>query len=127
MALATYFQVEFYATFLRATQSWLYWSAVISIALNLALKCMFIWAPAVASNRLLALVGGTLTQGLVVALLWRGGRGNKVDAALLLIPNCVMFALNLLSVVCHLPGFSSNTPGNWICIFLAAPFIGRSK
>jgi len=114
MALATYFQVEFYATFLRQRRDWLYWSAVISIALNLALKCMFIWAPAVASNRLLALVGGTLTQGLVVALLWRGGRGNKVDAALLLIPNCVMFALNLLSVVCHLPGFSSTHQAIWI-------------
>ena len=80
---------------------------------------MFVWAPATASNRLLAAFSGTLTQSLVVALLWRGGRGNRIDAALLLIPNCVMLALHVLSNLCSLPAFSSTHWAFWIVRLLS--------
>jgi hypothetical protein len=119
MALATYFQFEFYVTFLRQRRDWLYWSTIASIALNLALNCMFFWAPAVSLNRMLSGFSGTLTQVFVVALIWRGARGNKIDAALLLIPNCVMLFLHLLASVCTLPVFSVMHWAIWIRSFLS--------
>ncbi|MGB6828634.1 MAG: SpoIIE family protein phosphatase [Terracidiphilus sp.] len=118
-ALALYFQFEFYVTFLRQSRGWLYWSTVVSIVAGLGLTYMFVWAPATASNRLLAAFSGTLTQSLVVALLWRGGRGNRIDAALLLIPNCVMLALHVLSNLCSLPAFSSTHWAFWIVRLLS--------
>ncbi len=119
MALATYFQFEFYVTFLRQRRDWLYWSTVVSISVSLALNFFLIWTPAAASLRLLASCSGTLTQGFVVAILWRGGRGNKVDAALLLIPNCVMLSLHLLSNICAVPAFSSSHWAIWIVRLLS--------
>jgi hypothetical protein len=114
MALALYFQFEFYVMFLRQRRDWLYWSTVVSIVVDLALNYMRVWAPATASIRLLAGFSGTLTQGLIVILLWRGGFGNKIDAALLLIPNSVMFSLNLINTGCRLPVFSSTHWAIWI-------------
>jgi hypothetical protein len=113
MTLATYFQFEFYVSFLRARRDWLYWSAIASIAGSLVLDFITVWWPA-ASIQLLAGFSGTLIQGFIVILLWRGGFGNKIDAALLLIPNCVMLALHLLGNICIVPAFSSTPWANWI-------------
>ncbi len=120
MALATYFQFEFYVTFLRQRRDWLYWSTVASITLNLALSCVLIWAPAMGSNRMLAGFSGTLTQVFVVALIWRGARGNKIDAALLLIPNCVMLFLHVLvSMLQRYTPFSAMHWAIWIRSYLS--------
>ena len=118
MALATYFQFEFYVTFLRQRRDWLYWNTVASIALGLVLNYMAAWAPQTNSIRLLGGFSGALTQGLVVAILWRGARGNKFDAILLFIPNCVMFSLHLLDTLCRVPSLRSTHWAQWTLHFL---------
>jgi len=114
MTLATYFQFEFYVSFLRARREWLNWSTVASIAFSLVLNFILVWTPAASSIQLLAGFSGTLTQGFIVILLWRGGFGNKIDAALLLIPNSVMLAIHLLTNICAVPAFSSTHWAHWI-------------
>lgn len=118
MALATYFQFEFYVTFLRQRRDWLYLSTLVSIAVNLALNYYVVFAPGARSLRSLAEFSGTLTQGLIAAILWRGARGNKFDAILLFIPNCVMFSLHLLDSICRISVLSSAHWAQWIEHFL---------
>ncbi|HLY42227.1 MAG TPA: SpoIIE family protein phosphatase [Terracidiphilus sp.] len=98
MMLAYYFQFEFYVTFLRQRRDWLYWGGIAVIASDLVLSYVNIrllngslaWIPSAL---------GILIQACFVGVLWRGGRRDRVDAALLLIPNSVMLSVTFIDAI----------------------------
>lgn len=103
MMLAYYFQFEFYVTFLRQRRDWLYWSGIALIASDLVFSYLDVklfngavaWIPSAL---------GVLIKACFVGVLWRGRKRNRVDAALLLIPNSVMFAVTFIDAI--VPGLS---------------------
>jgi hypothetical protein len=113
MALATYFQFEFYITFLRQPRNWLYWVCICLLASSIVIGFGILLANGNAMPVLLSDVARALVQACFVGVLWRGTRKNRIDAALLLVPNCVMFSFNLLEVVCHLPSLDQSHWAQW--------------
>jgi hypothetical protein len=114
MALAMYFQFEFYITFLRQRRDWLFWLGIAIQAGSLSADYLSMAVPGSETVNLLAAWGPGLIQACFVAVLWRGARRNRIDAALLLIPNCIMLALHALDDISRLQVFSSEPWTHWI-------------
>jgi hypothetical protein len=118
--LAYYLQYVFYVLFLHQRQGGLFWTAVISIvaAQLVALTNAFGFF----RNAPLANLGsalGVVAQGCVVGILAIGARRRVHDAAILLIPNCVMLACDALQTLATLPPFYSQHWAAWIRSFLS--------
>jgi hypothetical protein len=113
--LAYYFQFLFYVLFLHQRRAGLFWIAVVSTvatgALNLGMVFGFIRSAAMPT---LTSVLGIAALACVVGILAIGARRRKRDAAILLIPNCVMLACNVLQTIASLPQFYTQPWAGWI-------------
>ena len=113
--VAYYLQFVFYILFLRQRQGRLFWTAVLSVVasgmLGLASNLNIFRNPAFPS---LTSVLGVVAQACVVGILAIGARRRQNDAAILLVPNCVMLSCNALQTIATLPAFSALHWALWI-------------
>ncbi len=113
--LAYYLQFIFYVLFLHQRRASLFWIAVLSTiaakVLDLGLAYGFARRTA---TPILMFSLGVLTQACVVGILAIGVRRRERDAAILLIPNCVMLACNILQTIASLPQLYAQPFASWI-------------
>jgi len=118
--LAYCLQFVFYVLFLHQRRGGLFWSAVLSTVAARILDLSFIFGYARgAAGPSLSSGLGTLTQVCVVGILAAGARRRERDAAILLIPNCVMLACNVLQTIASLPLLYSEAWAGWMRQFLS--------
>ena len=113
--LAYYLQFIFYVLFLHQRRASLFWIAVLSTiaakVLDLGLAYGFARRTA---TPILMFSLGVLTQACVVGILAIGVRRRERDAAILLIPNCVMLACIILQTIASLPQLYAQPFAGWI-------------
>ena len=113
--LAYYLQFVFYVLFLHQRRANLFWIAVLSTIaaklLDLGLTFGFARSTAIPT---LSFFLGILTQACVVGILSMGARRRERDAAILLIPNCVMLACDVLQTISSLPQLNAQPFAGWI-------------
>lgn len=119
-ALAYYLQFVFYALLLHQKRRNLFWIAVVSAVLARILE----FEAALGSHHgafFLASgsVLGILTEASVVGILAIGVRNRERDAEILLIPNCVMLACNVLQAVSSSTPFYDQPWAGWMRDFLS--------
>jgi len=118
--LAYYLQYVFYVLFLRQRQGLLFWTAVLSVVAAgvIGLANTF----GLLQNAAFPILGsalGVLAQACIVGILAIGARSGQQDAAILLVPNCVMFACNALQTIATLPQLNSQHWAAWMRGFLS--------
>lgn len=120
---AYYLQFMFYILFLHQRRGSLFWTAVMSTiaagVLGLGFSFGFIQSAAISS---LIPALGLVAQACVVGILAIGARGGERDAGILLVPNCVMLACNVLQTVVSVPQISVQHWATWIRQFLSHIF-----
>ena len=118
--LAYYLQYVFYVLFLRQRQGWLFWTAVLSVVAAglISLANAFGLLQNVPLGPLSSALG-VLSQACIVGILTIGARRRQRDAAILLVPNCVMLACNVLQTAANLPQLSSQPWAAWMRGFLS--------
>jgi hypothetical protein len=118
--LAYYLQYVFYVLFLRQRQGRLFWTAVLSVIIagliGLANTLGFLQSSALL---ILSSVLGVLAQACIVGILAVGARARQKDAAILLVPSCVMFACNALQTIATLPQLYAQHWAAWMRSFLS--------
>jgi sigma-B regulation protein RsbU (phosphoserine phosphatase) len=118
--LAYYLQYVFYVLFLRQRQGRLFWTAVLSVVAAGLLSLANVFG--VLQEMPLGTLGsalGVLSQACIVGILAVGARGRQRDAAILLIPNCVMLSCDVLQTIAGLPQLYSQPQAAWIRSFLS--------
>ena len=121
--VAYYLQYVFYVLFLRQKQGGLFWVAILSIVAPRLLELGSTFG--IVRNPALLPLGpafGMLSQACVVGILAIGARSRQRDAAILLIPNCVMFACNTLETISGLPQLYGYPWAAWMRHFLSNAF-----
>ncbi len=118
--LADYLQFVFYVLFLRQRRGILFWIAVLSAvsAGVMSLSLTFGFARS-AGIQILSSVLGIVTQACVVGILAIGARRRVRDAAILLIPNCVMLACIALQTIASVPQLYAQPWAGWMRQFLS--------
>jgi hypothetical protein len=113
--LAYYLQFVFYVLFLHQRRGRLFWVAVVSAvsAGAISLSVTFGFGRSAGIQTLSSLLG-ILTQACVVGIIAIGERRRVRDAAILLIPNCVMLACNVLQAIASLPELYAQPWAGWI-------------
>ncbi len=118
--LAYYLQFVFYVLLLHQRRGRLFWIAVLSTVfagvINLGLTFGFARS---AGMPTLSSALTILTQGCIVGILAIGERRRVRDAAILLIPNCVMLACNVLQGIASLPQLYAQPWAGWIRLLLS--------
>ena len=113
--LAYYLQYVFYVLFLRQRQGRLFWTAVLSVVAAglLSLANAFGLLQNAPLGTLTSALG-VLSQACIVGILAIGARRRQRDAAILLVPNCVMLACNALQTITGVPQLSTQPWAAWI-------------
>ena len=113
--LAYYLQFVFYVLFLHQRRASLFWIAVLSTVagaiINLGMVFDFVRSAAMPT---LGSVLSIIAQACVVGILAMGARQRVRDAAILLIPNCVMLSCDVLQAIASLPQLYSQPWAGWI-------------
>lgn len=118
--LAYYLQYVFYVLFLRQRQGRLFWTAVLSVvAAGLIGLVDTLGLLQSAALPILSSALGVLAQACIVSILAIGARRRQQDAAILLVPNCVMFTCNILQTIATLPLFYAQHWAAWMRSFLS--------
>ena len=121
--LAYYYQFLFYVLFLHQRRASLFWISVLSTVtagvLNLGMVFGFTRSAAMPT---LTSVLGIVAQACVVGILAIGARRRERDAAILLIPNCVMLACNFLQTIASLPRLYTQPWAGWMRHLLSTIF-----
>ncbi|HKF46518.1 MAG TPA: SpoIIE family protein phosphatase [Terracidiphilus sp.] len=116
--LAAFLQIVFYALFLRQRWGRLFWSAAVLFVTGAAVQLWFVFDPSGSLGFGATAFTGMLAQVCVVGMLWVGARRGHPDAPLLLVPNCLMLACNIMRAGVSLPVLGATASAAWISGFL---------
>ena len=100
--LASYFELEFYAAFVRQGRDWLFWTAAALVVLCQICNLVGNLEPQLGGMRIMVSFSGMLSRACIVGMLWRRSDKKHRDATILLITNAlsalfgVVFALDTI-------------------------------
>ena len=112
--LAYYLQYVFYVLFLRQRQGGLFWTAVLSVVAAGFIGIADIFSIRNAAFPILSSALSVVAQACVVGILAIGARARQRDAAILLVPNCVMLSCDAMQTLATVPPFYSQHWAAWI-------------
>ena len=119
--LASFFQVEFYVTFLRQRHDWLFQGAILFLLLFGSMLILGAVNPLNGAADSLSRLGDAFYEACVLGILWRGARRRTFGAAVLLVPYGASFVVSAMYALISLPFLSAMAWADWMRQFLNEP------
>ena len=119
--LASFFQVEFYVTFLRQRHDWLFQGAILFLLFFGSIMILRAANPPGSAANSLARLGDAFYEACVLGMLWRGARRRTFGASVLLVPYGASFIVVALYALINLPFLSATSWADWMWHFLDEP------
>jgi sigma-B regulation protein RsbU (phosphoserine phosphatase) len=110
--MASYFELEFYAAFLRQGRDWLFWMAAAFLVICQVSNVLGVLEPGWGGARMMVSFSGMLSRVCIVGMLWRRSGKEHRDATILLVSNAVsaffgvVFALDTIPFLAQIGWFN---------------------